>query len=221
MGAGARPPGGGSQLAGPGELARRPGAGGRGGLRGGQRGGQALGVAPPAGAAMWSRGGSTRGARGTERGPRDLMLGLVRTRPFACRNRHVPPGWRGKGGGGGGGWGGGPGGWGGRVRVGGEGGGGGWGGGGGGWGVGGCGGWGGGGWWGGGGGWVGEVVGGGVQGYILGDKHYNQRNGGASRMASPPSTLDRYIYIHSCDLSSVGDDRGGGCMVMTYRPVDG
>jgi hypothetical protein len=30
-----------------------------------------------------------------------------------------------------------------------------------------------------------------------------------------------YIYIHSCDLSSVGDGRGGGCMVMTYRPVDG
>src|SRR3954451_17247783 len=58
-------------------------------------------------------------------------------------------------------------------------------------------------------------------GYILGDKHYTQSNGGASRMASPPSTLDRYIYIHSCDLSSVGDDRGGGCRVMTYWPVDG
>src|SRR3954469_10643899 len=93
MGAGARPPGGGSQLAGPGELARRPGAGGRGGLRGGQRGGQALGVAPPAGGAMGARGGSTRGARGTERCPRDLMLGLVRTRQFAGRHRHVPPGW--------------------------------------------------------------------------------------------------------------------------------
>src|SRR3954466_9407129 len=33
--------------------------------------------------------------------------------------------------------------------------------------------------------------------------------------------IDIYIYIHSCDLSSVGDDRGGGCMVMTYWPVDG
>jgi len=30
----------------------------------------------------------------------------------------------------------------------------------------------------------------------LGDKHYTQSNGGASRMASPPSTLDRYIYIY-------------------------
>jgi hypothetical protein len=40
--------GGGSQLAGPGELARCRGGDGRGGLRGGQRGGQALGgnVAP-------------------------------------------------------------------------------------------------------------------------------------------------------------------------------
>src|SRR3954451_14156898 len=98
MGAGARPPGGGSQLAGPGELARRRGADGRGGLRGGQRGGQALGVALPAGAAMSSRGGSPRGARGTERCPRDLMLGLVRTRQFAGRHRHVPPGWGGNGG---------------------------------------------------------------------------------------------------------------------------
>src|SRR3954465_14060731 len=116
MGAGARPPGGGSQLAGPGELARRPGAGGRGGLRGGQRGGQALGVAPPAGAAMWSRGGSTRGARGTERCPRDLMLGLVRTRQFAGRHRHVPPGWGGTGGDGGA-WGKVLGGWGGKREV--------------------------------------------------------------------------------------------------------
>jgi hypothetical protein len=40
-----------------------------------------------------------------------------------------------------------------------------------------------------------DSVGGGLYGYILGDKHYNQSNGGASRMASPPSTLDRYIYI--------------------------
>src|SRR3954447_2445356 len=114
MGAGARPPGGGSQLAGPGprgggsqlagrgELARRRGADGRGGLRGGQRGGQALGVALPAGAAMSSRGGSTRGARGTERCPRDLMLGLVRTRQFSGRHRDVPPGWRVRGGGRGG-----------------------------------------------------------------------------------------------------------------------
>ena len=62
------------------------GGDGRGELRGGQRGGQALGVAPP-------RGGSTRGARGPERCPRDLMLGLVRTRQFAGRHRHVPPGW--------------------------------------------------------------------------------------------------------------------------------
>ena len=33
-----------------------------------------------------------------------------------------------------------------------------------------------------------------------------------------------YIYIflhtHTCDLSSVGEDRGVGCMVMTYWPVD-
>src|SRR4051812_50133746 len=120
MGAGARPPGGGSQLAGPGELARRRGADGRGGLRGGQRGGQALGVALPAGAAMSSRGGSTRGARGTERCPRDLMLGLVRTRQFAGRHRHVPPGWRGRGGGAGGDGGEGPGGWGGRYGWGGR-----------------------------------------------------------------------------------------------------
>jgi hypothetical protein len=63
-----------------------------------------LGVAPPAGAAMSSRGGSTRGARGTERCPRDLMLGLVRTRQFAGRHRHVPPGW-GVTGGDGGAWG--------------------------------------------------------------------------------------------------------------------
>src|SRR3954471_19387624 len=121
MGAGARPPGGGSQVAGRGGLARGRGADGRGGLRGGQRGGQALGVALPAGAAMWSRGGSTRGARGTERCPRDLMLGLVRTRQFAGRDRHVPPGSRVRGGGGGGGrgGGGGGGGWGGRRRGGG------------------------------------------------------------------------------------------------------
>jgi hypothetical protein len=32
---------------------------------------------------------------------------------------------------------------------------------------------------------------------------------------------ERDIYIHKCDLSSVGDDRGGGCLVMTYWPVDG
>jgi hypothetical protein len=63
-----------------------------------------LGVALPAGAAMSSRGGSTRGARGTERCPRDLMLGLVRTRQFADRHRHVPPGW-GVTGGDGGAWG--------------------------------------------------------------------------------------------------------------------
>src|SRR4051812_43481601 len=120
MGAGARPPGGGSQLAGPGELARRRGAGGGwggrgewargggaeggGGLRGGQRGGRAWGVALPGGAAMSSGGGSTRGAGGTERCPRDLMLGLVRTRQFADRHRHVPPGW-GVTGGDGGAWG--------------------------------------------------------------------------------------------------------------------
>src|SRR3954471_6659930 len=42
---------------------------------------------------MSSRGGSTRGARGTKRCPGDLMLGLVRTRQFADRHRHVPPGW--------------------------------------------------------------------------------------------------------------------------------
>src|SRR3954467_9027012 len=53
---------------------------------------------------MSSRGGSTRGARGTERCPRDLMLGLVRTRQFADRHRHVPPGW-GVTGGDGGAWG--------------------------------------------------------------------------------------------------------------------
>jgi hypothetical protein len=42
-------------------------------------------------------------------------------------------------------------------------------------------------------------------------------------MTSPPSTLDIYIYIyiHTCDLSSVGDNHGAGCMVMTYWPVDG
>ena len=32
---------------------------------------------------------------------------------------------------------------------------------------------------------------------------------------------ERDIYIHKCDFSSVGDDRGGGCMVITYWPVDG
>jgi hypothetical protein len=58
-------------LAGPGELARWPRADGRGGLRGGQRG----------------------GARGMERCPRDLMLGLVRTRQFAGGHGHVPLGW--------------------------------------------------------------------------------------------------------------------------------
>jgi len=105
MGAGARPPGGGSQLAGAGGVGETFGADGRGGLRGGQRGGQALGVAPPAGAAMSSRGGSTRGARGTERCPRDLMLGLVRTRQFAGRHRHVAAGLGGVTGGDGGAWG--------------------------------------------------------------------------------------------------------------------
>jgi hypothetical protein len=151
-------------LAGPGELARRRGADGRGGLRGGQRGGQALGVALPAGAAMSSRGGSTRGARGTERCPRDLMLGLVRTRQFADRHRHVPPGW-GVTGGDGGAWGKVLDGWGEHFMAGGRNGG------------------------------VSCGVGWG-HGYILGDKHYTQSNGGASRMASPPSTLDRYIYIY-------------------------
>ena len=61
MGAGARPPGGGSQLAGPGGVGEMTGADGRGGLRGGQRGGAgdgrwALGVAPPAGAYGGRRG---------------------------------------------------------------------------------------------------------------------------------------------------------------------
>jgi hypothetical protein len=42
---------------------------------------------------MSPRGGSTRGARGTKRSPRDLMLRLVRTRQFAGRHGHVLPGW--------------------------------------------------------------------------------------------------------------------------------
>jgi hypothetical protein len=73
-------------LAGPGELARWPRADGRGGLRGGQRGGRrwALGV---------GRRAARGGARGTERCPRDLMLGLVRTRQFAGGHGHVPLGW--------------------------------------------------------------------------------------------------------------------------------
>ena len=97
MGAGARPPGGGSQLAGPGELARWWGDG-RGGLRGGQRGGvggRGAGV---------GRRAARGGVRGTERCPRDLMLGLVRTRQFAGRHGHVPLGW-GVMGGDGGAWG--------------------------------------------------------------------------------------------------------------------
>ena len=69
---------------------------------------------------------------------------------------------------------------------------------------------------------------GGLHGYILGPEHYTQSNGGASRMTSPPSTLDIYIYIyiyiythiHMINQSSVGEDRGVGCMVMTYWPVD-
>ena len=60
----------------------------------------------------------------------------------------------------------------------------------------------------------------GVHGYILGPKHYTQSNGGASRMTSPPSTLDIYISIHVISPpwgrpptgvlgSSVGDDQRG------------
>lgn len=43
-----------------------PGVDGRGWLRGGQRVGRALGVAPPAGVAMLSRGGGVHGAYGGE-----------------------------------------------------------------------------------------------------------------------------------------------------------
>ena len=81
-------------MAGPGELARWRGDG-RGGLRGGQRGGWGAGV---------GRRAARGGVRGTERCPRDLMLGLVRTRQFAGRHGHVSLGW-GVMGGDGGAWG--------------------------------------------------------------------------------------------------------------------
>lgn len=150
-------------MAGPGELARWPRADGRGGLRGGQRG----------------------GARGMERCPRDLMLGLVRTRQFAGGHGHVPLGWGVTGG---------------KVLDG----------------------------WGtlfmaGGRNGRFHIDGGWAHGYILGPEHYTQSNGDASRMTL--STLDIYIYIYLhphtyINQSSVGDDRGVGCMVMTYWPVD-
>ena len=125
------------------------------GLRGGQRGGWGAGV---------GRRAARGGVRGTERCPRDLMLGLVRTRQFASRHGHVPLGW-GVMGGDGGGMGEGPRwlgdtfyGWGEKREV---------------------------------------SYGGGLHGYILGPKHYTQSNGGASRMTSPPSTLDIYIYFYT------------------------
>jgi hypothetical protein len=70
-----------------------PGADGRGGLRGGQRGGRALGVAPPAAAAMAPRGRKYTGRPGAKRCARDLMMGLVRTRQFAGRHGQGAPGW--------------------------------------------------------------------------------------------------------------------------------
>ena len=49
------------------------------------------------GGRRWALGVGRRaargGARGTERCPRDLMLGLVRTRQFAGGHGHVPLGW--------------------------------------------------------------------------------------------------------------------------------
>ena len=47
-----------------------------------------------------------------------------------------------------------------------------------------------------------------VHGYILGDKHYTQSSGGASRMTSPPLTLEIYTSIHEISPPG-GDDRGG------------
>ena len=48
----------------------------------------------------------------------------------------------------------------------------------------------------------------GVHGYIWGAQPYSQSNGGC--FTDDFTSIDLgYIYIHTCDLSSVGDDRGG------------
>ena len=54
----------------------------------------------------------------------------------------------------------------------------------------------------------------------IGAKHYTQSNGGASRMTSPPLTLEIYTSIHEIS-PPWGTTAGGGCVVMTYWPVDG